>query len=174
LTGVTWQFSVTPCFLSDSAIEEQGHRKIRSRGKVFLKFPTRPHQLSVNNKKFCSFFCCYYFIFQIRVLSSRLEESENSDTKYSYCCVILIDLFIGWASFSQGQHCDIFMDNVDMVYMNIMICWNIIMVMCTYISGLPLSPRRGRTICTIWQTKQSIKVYCLLFVYFYTVPNSLG
>jgi hypothetical protein len=24
------------------------------------------------------------------------------------------------------------------------------------------------------QTKQSIKVYCLLFVYFYTVPNSLG
>ena len=33
---------------------------------------------------------------------------------------------------SQGQHCDIFMDNVDMVYMNIMICWNIIMVMCIY------------------------------------------
>ena len=27
---------------------------------------------------------------------------------------------------SQGQHFDIFMDNVDMVYMNIMICWNII------------------------------------------------
>ena len=27
---------------------------------------------------------------------------------------------------------------------------------------------------TICQTKQSIKVYCLLFVYFYTVPNSLG
>jgi hypothetical protein len=26
----------------------------------------------------------------------------------------------------------IFMDNVDMVYMNIMICWNIIMVMCIY------------------------------------------
>ena len=30
---------------------------------------------------------------------------------------------------SQGQHFDILMDNVDMVYMNIMICWNIIMVM---------------------------------------------
>jgi hypothetical protein len=28
---------------------------------------------------------------------------------------------------SQGQHFDIFMNNVDMVYMNIMICWNIIM-----------------------------------------------
>jgi hypothetical protein len=24
------------------------------------------------------------------------------------------------------------------------------------------------------QTKQSIKAYCLLFVYFYTAPNSLG
>ena len=32
----------------------------------------------------------------------------------------------------QGQHFDIFMDNVDMIYMNIMICWNIIMVMCIY------------------------------------------
>jgi hypothetical protein len=43
-----------------------------------------------------------------------------------------MDLFIGWASVSQGQHFDIFMDNVDMVYMDIMICWNIIMVMCIY------------------------------------------
>ena len=44
-----------------------------------------------------------------------------------------MDLFIGWASVPrQGQHFDIFMDNVDMVYMNIMICWNIIMVMCIY------------------------------------------
>jgi hypothetical protein len=43
-----------------------------------------------------------------------------------------MDLFIGWASVSQGQHFDIFMDNVDMVYMNIMICWNIIMVLCIY------------------------------------------
>jgi hypothetical protein len=33
---------------------------------------------------------------------------------------------------SHGQHFDIFMDYVDMVYMNIMICWNIIMVMCIY------------------------------------------
>ena len=33
---------------------------------------------------------------------------------------------------SQRQHFDIFMDNVDMVYMNIMFCWNIIMVMCIY------------------------------------------
>jgi hypothetical protein len=32
----------------------------------------------------------------------------------------------------------------------------------------------ARTIFTICQTKQSIKVYCLLFVYFYTVPNNLG
>jgi hypothetical protein len=93
-----------------------------------------------------------------------------------------MDLFIGCLSFcSQGQHVDIFMDNMDMVYMNIMICWNIIMVMCIYISGLPLtfaggplSPSRGRTICTICQTKQSIKAYCLLFVYFYNAPNSLG
>jgi hypothetical protein len=50
---------------------------------------------------------------------------------------------------SQGQHFDIFMDNVDMVYMNIMICWNIIMVMCIYFglplmfAGNPLSPNRG-------------------------------
>jgi hypothetical protein len=43
-----------------------------------------------------------------------------------------MDLFIGWASVSQGQHFDIFMDNVDMVYMNIIICWNIITVMCIY------------------------------------------
>ena len=41
-------------------------------------------------------------------------------------------------------------------------------------AGGPLSPSRGRTICTICQTKQSIKAYCLLFVYFYTAPNSLG
>jgi hypothetical protein len=33
-----------------------------------------------------------------------------------------------------------------------------------------LLPSRGRT---IYQTKQSIKAYCLLFVYFYTAPNSL-
>jgi hypothetical protein len=38
--------------------------------------------------------------------------------RLSFCC--------------QGQHFDIIMDNVDMVYMNIMICWNIIMVMCIY------------------------------------------
>ena len=43
-----------------------------------------------------------------------------------------MDLFIGLASLSQGHHFDIFMDNVDMVYMDIMICWNIIMVMCIY------------------------------------------
>jgi len=45
----------------------QGARsqKISPRGKVFLKFPTHPHQLSINNKKFCSFFCCCHFIFQI-------------------------------------------------------------------------------------------------------------
>jgi len=43
-----------------------------------------------------------------------------------------MDLFIGWASVSQGQHFNIFMDNVDMVYMDIMICWNIIMAMCIY------------------------------------------
>jgi len=49
-----------------------------------------------------------------------------------------------------------------------------------YISGLsltfaggPLSPSCGRKICTICQTKQSIKAYCLLFVYFYTASNSL-
>jgi hypothetical protein len=66
LKGVTWQFAVIPYFLSESAIkaQRQGHRKIRSRGKVFLKFQTHPHQLSVNNK-LCSFFCCCYFIFQI-------------------------------------------------------------------------------------------------------------
>jgi hypothetical protein len=40
-----------------------------------------------------------------------------------------MDLFIDWVSVSQRQHFDIFMDNVDMVYMDIMICWNIIMVM---------------------------------------------
>jgi hypothetical protein len=58
---------VTSYFLSESAIkaQRQGHRKIRSRGKLFLKFPTHPHQLYVNNK-FCSFFCCCYFIFQIQ------------------------------------------------------------------------------------------------------------
>ena len=65
LTGDTRQFAVTPYFLSESAIEAHGHRKIRSRRKVFLEYPTQPHQLSVNNKKFCSFFCCCYFIFQI-------------------------------------------------------------------------------------------------------------
>jgi hypothetical protein len=43
--------------------------------------------------------------------------------------VILMALFIGWASVSQGHHFDMFMDNVDMVYMDIMICWNI---MCIY------------------------------------------
>jgi hypothetical protein len=43
-----------------------------------------------------------------------------------------MDLFIDWASVSQGQHFDMFMDNVDMVYMDIIICWNIIMVMCIY------------------------------------------
>jgi hypothetical protein len=42
-----------------------------------------------------------------------------------------MDLLIGWAC-SQGQHFDIFMDNVDMVYINIIICWNVIMVMCIY------------------------------------------
>ena len=30
------------------------------------------------------------------------------------------------------SHFDIFKDNVDMVFMKIMICWNIIMVMCIY------------------------------------------
>ena len=81
---------------------------------------------------------------------------------------------------SQGQHFDIFMDNVDMVYMNIMICWNIIMVMCIYF-GPAIDVCRRPIISKPWpynlyicQTKQSIKAYCLLFVYFYTAPNSLG
>ena len=62
LKGVTWQFAVTSYFLSESAIkaQRQGHRKIWPRGKVFLKFPTHPHQLSVNKTKFCSFFWYYY------------------------------------------------------------------------------------------------------------------
>jgi hypothetical protein len=81
---------------------------------------------------------------------------------------------------SQGQHFDIFMDNVDMVYMNIMICWNIIMVMYIYF-GPAIDVCRRPIIAKPWpynlyicQTKQSIKAYCLLFVYFYTAPNSLG
>jgi hypothetical protein len=130
---------------------------------------------------------------------------------------------------SQGQHFDIFMDNVDMVYMNIMICWNIIMVMCIYF-GPAIMVERMFPIAVWWKlssttttnqmvvatqfshdlleyyngyvyifwachwrlsaahylqavvvqfvqfaiTKQSIKAYCLLFVYFYTAPNSLG
>jgi hypothetical protein len=41
---------------------------------------------------------------------------------------------------SQVQHFDIFMDNVDMVYLNIMICWNIIMVMCLYFGLAFLQP----------------------------------
>ena len=79
---MTWQFAVTSCFLSESAIEEQGHRKIRSRGKVFLKFPTHPHQLSVNNKKFCSFFCCCYFIFQIESRGGTTLCTRHAHSKY--------------------------------------------------------------------------------------------
>jgi hypothetical protein len=69
---------------------------------------------------------------------NRLEEGHNS---YPLVCrrpaeTIMLCYFNGFVyrlSFcSQGQHFDIFMDNVDMVYMNIMICWNIIMVMCIY------------------------------------------
>jgi hypothetical protein len=54
LKGGTWQFAVTSYFLSESAIkaQRQGHRKIRSRRKVFLKFPTHPHQLAVNRIKY--------------------------------------------------------------------------------------------------------------------------
>ena len=36
--GVMWPFAVTPCFLSEFAIEQQGHRKIRSRGKCLFVF----------------------------------------------------------------------------------------------------------------------------------------
>jgi hypothetical protein len=77
------------------------------------------------------------------------------------------------------QHFDIFMDNVDMVYMNIMICWNIIMVMCIYF-GPAIDVCRRPIISKPWpynlyicQTKQSIKAYCLLFVYFYRPPPQM-
>ena len=42
-----------------------------------------------------------------------------------------MDLFIGWAYVSQGQHFDISWI-MNMVYMNIIICWNIMMAMCIY------------------------------------------
>jgi hypothetical protein len=39
-------------------------------------------------------------------------------------------------------------------------------------AGGPLSPRRGRTQFVQFAiTKQSIKAYCLLFLYFYTSPE---
>jgi hypothetical protein len=50
---------------------------------------------------------------------------------------------------SQDQHFDIFMDNVDMVYMNIMICWNIIMVMCIYF-GPAIDVCRRPIISKLW------------------------
>jgi hypothetical protein len=57
------------------------------------------------------------------------------------------------------------MDNVNMVYMNIMICWNIIMVMCIYF-GLAIDVCRRPIISKPWpynlyicQTKQSIKAF---------------
>jgi hypothetical protein len=81
---------------------------------------------------------------------------------------------------SQGQHFDIFIDNVDMVYMNIMICWNIIMVMCIYF-GPTIDVCRRPIISKPWPynlynlpnktINQSL--YCLLFVYFYAAPDSL-
>jgi hypothetical protein len=127
---------VTPYFLSESAIEEQGRRKIRSRGKVFLKFHTHPHQLSVNNKKFCSIFCCCYFIFIVLPLSETYRHGWRKAKIATQSIHIMLCYFNGFVyrlSFcSQGQLFDISMDNVDMVYMNIMICWNIIMVMCIY------------------------------------------
>ena len=78
---------------------------------------------------------------------------------------------------SQGQHLDIFMDNVDMVYMNIMICWNIIMVMCIYfgpaidVCRRPIFSKPWPYNLYICQTKQSIQTYCLLFVYFFILPR---
>jgi hypothetical protein len=63
-----------------------------------------------------------------------VADSERKYDVIANCHDIMLCYFNGFVyrlSFcSQGQHFDIFMDNVDMVYMNIMICWNIIMVMC--------------------------------------------
>ena len=172
LTGVTWQFAVTPYFLSESAIEEQGHRTIRSRGKVFLKFPTHPHQLSVNNKKFL--LLLFYFSDRVLPLSETYRHGWRKAKIATQRIHIMLSYFNGFIhrlSFcSQGQLLPLFIWTLWFV--------GILWWLCVYISGLPLtfaggplSPSRGRTIC---QTKQSIKAYCLLFVYFYTVPNSLG
>ena len=122
LKGGTWQYAVTSYFLSESAIkaQRQGHRKIRSRRKVFLKFPTHPHQLSVNNKKFCSFFCCCYFIFQIEsfLLSETYRHGWRKAkiaTQSIHIMLCYFNEFVYRLSFcSHGQHFDIFMDNVDM------------------------------------------------------------
>ena len=154
---------------------------------MFLKFPTHPHQLSVNayiEVLFVFLLLLFYFPDRVRPLGETYRHGWRKAKIATQSIHIMLCYFNGFVyrlSFcSQGQHFDIFMDNVDMVYMNIMICWNIIMVMCIYF-GPAIDVCRRPIISKPWpynlyicQTKQSIKAYCLLFVYFYTAPNSLG
>jgi hypothetical protein len=126
----------------------------------------------------------FYFSDRVLPLSETYRHGWRKAKIATQSIHIMLCYFNGFVyrlSFcSQGQHFDIFMDNVDMVYMNIMSCWNIIMVMCIYF-GPAIDVCRRPIISKPWpynlyicQTKQSIKAYCLLFVYFNTAPNSLG
>jgi hypothetical protein len=78
----------------------------------------------------------FYFSDRVLPLSETYRHGWRKAKIATQCIHIMLCYFNGFVyrlSFcSQVQHFDIFMDNVDMVYMNIMICWNIIMVMCLY------------------------------------------
>jgi len=57
---------VTPYFLSEFAIEEEGHRKIRSTGKVFLKFSKKSGSILIIilsryiDRKTCCYVTCIH------------------------------------------------------------------------------------------------------------------
>jgi hypothetical protein len=62
---------------------------------------------------------------------------------------------------SQGQHLDISMDNADMVYMDIMICWNIIMVISTSLRPLV----DGTNLCNVLFFIGAIDFNDVIYIY---------
>ena len=90
----------------------------------------------MNEKNFVFLLLLFYFSDRVLPLGEAYRHGWGKAKIATQSIHIMLCYFNGFVyrlSFcSQSQHFDIFMDNVDMVYMNIMICWNIIMVMCIY------------------------------------------
>jgi hypothetical protein len=88
----------------------------------------------------------FYFSDRVLPLSETYRHGWRKAKIATQRIHIMLSYFNGFVhrlSFcSQGQHFDIFMENVDMVYMNIMICWNIMMVNEYVVSLFSLSSSR--------------------------------